>query len=84
MCYLTHRNRSSNGKMYLLCIKTCLPLTSLMCENVSGSPSAFQMGVQRSCTTSLHVEEGEPGTEATCDVCIYITVHIVMHIIVIM
>ena len=76
MGYLTHRNHSSNGKMCLLCIKTCLPLTSLMCENVSGSPSAFETGVQRSCIKSFCVEEGEPGTEATCDVCIYITVHI--------
>ena len=28
------------------------------------------------CIKSLHVEEGEPGANATCDVCIYITVHI--------
>ena len=45
-------------------VKTCLPLMSLTCENVPGSPSAFQIGVQRSRVKSLRAEEGEPGTEA--------------------
>ena len=58
-------HRCSNGKTCLPCVKTCLLLTSLTCENVPGSPSAIQIGVQRSRVKSLRAEEGEPGTEAT-------------------
>ena len=55
---------SSAGIYAAFLLKRRRPSSTENLASVSGSPSAFQIGVQRSRVKSLRAEEGEPGTEA--------------------